>query len=497
MTQATRLRFEPPLETQFRDDYFEKSIVMSRAALAALMLMWIAFGILDTYALPQSLPKIWGIRYAIVLPLWLLVLGWSFHPSFRGAMQVSMSVLVFAGGSAITAMTAIARPSELGYLLYYSGLILAPLCGYSFLRLRFWYATSANFAVMLGYIGTALFYQHILKAPQGAIIFTNNLFFVVGANIAGMATCYSLELSARRAFVATHLLELERLGEQRKREHTESMLQVLSQAIGGVVHDLGNPLTSVQGGVQTLEMVLDMPQPDFDMMRELIGFIDGGAQMLNALRLSLMEQTRVLEGKPTPVDLHTVSINAIVETGARHQNPRYLGSRHVAIRGVACEVLADKLKLVTVFMNLIGNALKYSNGEVSIEWSVVGNYALIAVCDQGQDGQGITAEQAQKLFVAFGRLGAHANVEGTGLGLLSVRHIVSAHGGEVFIEGTEDGTPDSPPFSTAQNSYPSVLCPGYRTAFVVSCPLASLPEPLIFQGMEPLSGTFETSMEVG
>ena len=472
MHDATRLRFSPALETQFRDDYFDKSLVLSRAALAALMLMWAAFGILDTYALPISLPTVWILRFGVVLPLWLLVIGWSFHSSFRGAMQNAMSLLVFVGGTALVVMITIAQPQELGYLLYSSGLILAPLCGYSFLRLRFWYATIANFAVLWFYIVTALGYQHILSQPDGTTLFINNLFFVVGANIAGMATCYSLELSARRAFVANYLLEEERLGEQRKRERTESMLHVLSQAIGGVVHDLGNPLTSVQTGVQTLQIVLEKDPLNPDMMREIAGFIDRGAQMLAALRLSLMEQTRVLEGKPTPVDLHAESVRTIIETAARHQNPRYSANRTITLRGDDCSVKADEMKLITVFMNLVANALKYSDGEVCIEWRVEDNRALIAVLDQGHEGRGLTHEQAQKLFVAFGRLDEHADVEGTGLGLLSVRLIVAAHEGEVFVEGTLDGTPDSPHYSTALATYSPLLSAPFRTAFVVACPLA-------------------------
>jgi signal transduction histidine kinase len=470
MAGAKRLRFSAPLEAQFRDEYFDQSIVLSRAALAALMLMWMAFGVLDIYALPLSLHGVWLIRFGIVLPIWFVVLAWSFHPSFRGAMQIAMALLVFAGGSAITAMTAIARPSELGHLLYYSGLILAPLCGYSFLRLRFWYATGANVAVAVIYLLSALYVQQILQAPQGPVILINNLFFVVGANIAGMATCYSLEFSARRAFIATYLLEQDRLGEQRKRESTEAMLQVLSQAIGGVVHDLGNPLTSVQSGLQTLEMVLAEAEPDPELVDDLVRLIGGGAQMLNALRLSLMEQTRVLEGKPTPVDLHHASIRPILETAARHQNPRYRADRAVSIRGADCEIDVDEMKLITVFMNLIGNAFKYSDGEVSIQWRSEAGHLLIAISDQGLAGQGITQLQAEQLFIAFGRLDSHAGVEGTGLGLLSVRHIVAAHSGEVFIEGSLDGSPDSPWFSTAQGQYSPMLSADFRTAFVVACP---------------------------
>jgi hypothetical protein len=101
MAQAARLRFGAPLEEQFQDAYFNQSLILSRAALAALMLMWAAFGFLDIYALPLSLHTVWVIRYAVVFPLWLVVLGWSFYPSFRRFMQPSMSLLVFAGGSAI------------------------------------------------------------------------------------------------------------------------------------------------------------------------------------------------------------------------------------------------------------------------------------------------------------------------------------------------------------------------------------------------------------
>ena len=98
---------------------------------------------------------------------------------------------------------------------------------------------------------------------------------------------------------------------------------------------------------------------------------------------------------------------------------------------------------------------------------------LIAVCDEGMKGKGITRAQAEKLFTAFGRLETHAAIEGTRLGLLSVRKIVEAQGGAAFIEGRENGAPDAPLFSTAAESYPSMLRENLRTALVVTCPLAA------------------------
>ncbi|HEX8464184.1 MAG TPA: ATP-binding protein, partial [Abditibacterium sp.] len=155
------------------------------------------------------------------------------------------------------------------------------------------------------------------------------------------------------------------------------------------------------------------------------------------------------------------------------QKPKFAAGRSVCVRGDDLEVCVDELRFITVFMNLIGNALKYSDGEVRITWRTCEDKVLIAVQDQGRDAQGISREQAQRLFVPFGRLEAHAKIEGTGLGLLSVKTIAQAHEGEVYIEGASD----SESFSTASASYPPMLEEGFCTAFVTACPLPILSQP--------------------
>ena len=104
-------------------------------------------------------------------------------------------------------------------------------------------------------------------------------------------------------------------------------------------------------------------------------------------------------------------------------------------------------------------------------WRTDNDSVLVGVLDQGQNGCGISLSDAKTLFVPFGRLDTHAQVEGTGLGLLSVQKIAEAHDGEAYIEGHTDGTPNTPIFSTAQGTYPQMLQPTFRTAFVTSFPL--------------------------
>lgn len=295
---------------------------------------------------------------------------------------------------------------------------------------------------------------HFILLPAGILL------------LALLLAAFTQERLARSVFYASHLLEEERDGERRQKEQTQGQLRVLAQAIGGIVHDLGNPLTTVQMGADMVQTFLADEAPNRDSMREITGLIQDGAQMLGALRLSLIEQTRVLEGKPIPVSLWDEPLRAIVEAGTRFQNSRLAAGRVVSLAGEDLEVYADRLKLVTVFMNLIGNALKYSDGEVRVVWRAEAASVLIGVLDQGMAGRGISEAQARRLFVPFGRLETHTDVEGTGLGLVSARKIVEAHGGEVFIEGQSEGVP----FSTAQGRYTSLLAAGFPTGFVLVCP---------------------------
>lgn len=265
--------------------------------------------------------------------------------------------------------------------------------------------------------------------------------------------------------------EAERQEERRQRERTEARLQVLSRAAGAMVHDLGNPLTSVQAGVGTLETLLEEGRTDPEALRELIGIAQEGTEMLTYLRQALLEEVRALEGREIPLELRPTSLRPVLEAAARSQRLRVPSGREVMLVGEDLELHADSMRLVTVFMNLIANALKYSDGDVRVTWRAAGERALVAVLDRGTEGRGLTRDQAGRLFVPFGRLEAHAQVEGTGLGLLSARRTVEAHGGELYVEGFADGTPDAEPFTTAAGAYPSMLEEGFRTAFVAACPL--------------------------
>ncbi|MEI6532717.1 MAG: ATP-binding protein [Candidatus Roizmanbacteria bacterium] len=101
------------------------------------------------------------------------------------------------------------------------------------------------------------------------------------------------------------------------------------------------------------------------------------------------------------------------------------------------QVIGDKNKLIEVFNNIIGNALKYTaiGGEVKIELIESSENTSVKVID---NGMGISEEGKKKLFQKFGRLENSyvkmSEIPGTGLGLYITKQIVEMHGGIIIVE---------------------------------------------------------------
>ena len=477
--QLSISRFTPEIELRFQASYYARicsTLRLVAPLMVALLLVQLTlFGRTPApYDLAVAVPQ---------LVFWLLVFGLSYQPGVERywhplfvALGWLMAALVL-GRLAPLLTQDIARMREAGmrvptdpqqkfYFMLQFAILMVSL---TTLRLQLRWAILLYGGVMI--IGVVAF---LMGLPASPALYRDVRFaFLPGVLIVCVLLLASLiqEQLSRSAFGANYQLELERNDEKRQREQTEKMLHILNGAIGGIVHDLGNPLTKVQMGASSLEIFVE-DGADLDTLRLFTNAITNGAQMLNYLRLSLIEQSRVLEGKPVPVEIKPVSVRAIAEAGVSFQQPRFAHGHTVTLEENDLTICADEMKMVTVLMNLIGNALKYSDGEVRVAWKAHESLLLLAVLDEGNAGRGLTREQATRLFTPFGRLETHADIEGTGLGLLSVQKIVEAHGGEVWIEGFEDGTHDAARFSTAHDRYPAMLSSPFRTAFVLTCPIA-------------------------
>jgi len=213
-----RLRFAPDLEPAFAEDHFVRSLAFIRFAIILAIALYAAFGVLDLFIVPDVAGSIWIVRYAIVCPVALAVLGFTFTHRFKLIAQPILSGLAALCGLGIVAMVAIANPSASA--LYYAGLLLVIPWAYSVLRLRFVYATAAAATILVGYEVVAIWVKH---TPPDILV--NNNFFFLSSVIVGVAAGYTIERGMRAEFLQRRLID-------RERHRSDTLLQnILPQAI--------------------------------------------------------------------------------------------------------------------------------------------------------------------------------------------------------------------------------------------------------------------------
>lgn len=205
-----------------------------------------------------------------------------------------------------------------------------------------------------------------------------------------------------------------------------------SEFLSRMSHELRTPLNAVIGFGQLLE--LDDLDP---RQREGVEQILMAGHHLLELINEVLDITRI-EAGAMPMSLEPVGVGSVLAESLALIRPLSdaAGVRLAADSTELAElfVRADQQRLKQVLINLLSNAVKYNRrgGEISVSASRSAHRVSIAVTDTGH---GMTAEQLERLFDPFDRLGAdRTDVEGTGLGLSLSKALVEAMGGVITAE---------------------------------------------------------------
>lgn len=250
--------------------------------------------------------------------------------------------------------------------------------------------------------------------------------------------------------------------------------EIKARFIAGMSHEFRTPLTAILGYAELLEDNTTMLLKEADDMNAHVGSIGRAARHLLSMVDNILDQARLDEGDVvlSPIRL---AVRDLIDDLAAIVAPlaaaRFLGFGAFVDPAVPDAVLIDAVRLRQILLNLLGNAVKFTEqGRVQLDVGWQGGQLVFAVHDTGP---GIAKDEQDSIFDEFKRGAGSDDVRGVGLGLNIARRLCELLGGRIDLESTV----------------------GEGSVFTVTMPVATAPaqsesgEPDSAQSAAPASGS--------
>jgi signal transduction histidine kinase len=205
-----------------------------------------------------------------------------------------------------------------------------------------------------------------------------------------------------------------------------------------VSHELRSPLTTLTTSLAVLQGRRSELSP---RSAEALDLLAGEVERFRQLVEDLLDISRADAGvvdSPEPVDLSEL-LRRVVEAHADWLSRPVAAALRIDGDAGGIAVLADKRRLVRVFVNLLENGYRHGGGVTTVRLWREADYLAVAIDDAGP---GISPPDRERVFERFSRAAASGRREefgGTGLGLALVREHVRAHDGTVVVEAAPSG----------------------------------------------------------
>lgn len=193
-------------------------------------------------------------------------------------------------------------------------------------------------------------------------------------------------------------------------------------------HDLRTPLATITGASTTLRD--DKEKLDQNQQHELLETICIETERMERLITNLLEMVRLESGeiclRREWIPFEEIAGSALVRLEQRCQRRKVL----VQVGDKFPLLYVDTVLFEQVLINLLDNALKYSQTTTPITWTTEHHTDGITICCRDQ-GVGIPPGQEEAIFAKFMRGKTALGIPGSGLGLAICRSIIQAHGGTI------------------------------------------------------------------
>jgi signal transduction histidine kinase len=221
---------------------------------------------------------------------------------------------------------------------------------------------------------------------------------------------------------------------RRKNEELEALVQRLDHSNRDlerfsytVAHDLSTPLRSIH---TLTELFLAKNKNNLDQGSiRLLDLVVTNAQRMNTLIREILELAKTRQGEVEVVEVNT---RAVIEAALDFLHDQIDQGRATVVVRELPVVRGNQVLLLRVFLNLIGNAIKYRGEKapiIEVSACTKNKEYVFAIHD---NGIGIDPKHQTKIFQAFHRV--HGKGEGSGIGLAVCKQIVERLHGRIWVE---------------------------------------------------------------
>lgn len=227
------------------------------------------------------------------------------------------------------------------------------------------------------------------------------------------------------------------------RDEADRANRAKTEFLAQMSHDLRTPLNAILGFSEVIALqTFGSSAVAADRYRDYARQIHAGGDHLRSLIDSILDVARLDVGL-YKLNTETVLLDDVVAASLAMLRDRLEAMAFTVVAPpTALRLKADRGAVEQVLINLVSNAIKYSDvgGRISVTARQVGGMVEVAVIDTGR---GMSEEDVESAFELFTRGGEGAGLatEGTGIGLSIVKRLVELHGGTARIASTlGDGT---------------------------------------------------------